>query len=121
MPERGWIGVCSKMPDGLLSLAGKTALVTGASSGLGQHFAYVLASAGAAVILAARRIERLQRLEQEIRASGSNAWAVALDVTDRASVLRAFDVAEATAGPVTVLVNNAGVPSGSFFARTSDE
>lgn len=109
------------MPFRMFSLSGKTALVTGASSGLGQHFARVLARAGAQVVLAARRLDRLQRLEAEIRSGGGKAWAVAMDVTDRASVVRAFDAAEAAAGPVTVLVNNAGVPSGTFFLRTSEE
>jgi len=108
------------MPYRLFSLVGKTALVTGASSGLGQHFARVLASAGAEVVLAARRLDRLQRLEAEIRANGGKAWPMLLDVTDRASVIRAFDGAEAAVGPVTILVNNAGVPSGSFFLRTSE-
>jgi NAD(P)-dependent dehydrogenase (short-subunit alcohol dehydrogenase family) len=103
------------------SLAGKTALVTGASSGLGEHFARVLAAAGAEVVVAARRIERLKGLETEIRASGGSAWAVALDVTDRASVVRAFDAAEAATGPVTVLVNNAGVPSSTFFLKTDEQ
>lgn len=109
------------MPSKLFLLAGKTALVTGASSGLGMHFARVLAGAGATVVVAARRLDRLQQLEAEIRASGRTAWPVALDVTDRASVARAFDAAEAVAGPVTILVNNAGVPSGSFFVKTSEQ
>jgi NAD(P)-dependent dehydrogenase (short-subunit alcohol dehydrogenase family) len=109
------------MPSGQFSLAGKTALVTGASSGLGEHFARVLAAAGAEVVLAARRLGRLQRLEAEIRAGGGAAWAVAFDVTDRASVVRAFDSAESSAGLVTVLVNNAGVPSGSFFLKTTEQ
>lgn len=109
------------MPFRLFSLAGKTALVTGASSGLGEHFARVLAAAGAGVVVAARRLDRLQRLEAEIRATGGTAWPVAVDVTDRASVVRAFDAAEAAAGPVTILVNNAGVPSGSFFLKTSEQ
>jgi NAD(P)-dependent dehydrogenase (short-subunit alcohol dehydrogenase family) len=97
------------------SLAGKTALVTGASSGLGWHFARVLAAAGAKVALAARRLERLEALAQEIRAAGGTAAAVALDVTDAAAVQRGFDAAEAALGDVSVLINNAGVPSGSFF------
>ena len=83
-----------------ISLTGKTALVTGASSGLGQHFARVLATAGAKVALAARRLDRLQQLEAEIRAAGGQASAVALDVTDRASIAKAFDAAEAALGPV---------------------
>lgn len=109
------------MPDRLFSLAGKTALVTGASSGLGQHFARVLATAGAKVAVAARRLDRLQQLEAEIRASQGTAAAIALDVTDRASVTRAFDAAEAALGPVTILVNNAGVPSGSYFVNMSEQ
>jgi NAD(P)-dependent dehydrogenase (short-subunit alcohol dehydrogenase family) len=109
------------MPFRKFSLTGKTALVTGASSGLGQHFAHVLARAGAQVAVAARRLDRLQQLEAEIRAGGGKAWAVALDVTDRASVARAFDAAEASAGAVTILVNNAGVPSSSFFLKTSEQ
>jgi NAD(P)-dependent dehydrogenase (short-subunit alcohol dehydrogenase family) len=109
------------MPNELFSLAGAIALVTGASSGLGQHFARVLAGAGAGVVLASRRLGRLQRLEGEIRAGGGKAWAVALDVTEAASVSRAFEAVETAAGPVTVLVNNAGVPSGSFFVTTTDE
>jgi NAD(P)-dependent dehydrogenase (short-subunit alcohol dehydrogenase family) len=108
------------MPLGIFSLAGKTALVTGASSGLGRHFARVLAGAGAQVVLAARRLDRLQALEAEIRSSGGKALAVALDVTDRASVAAAFDAAETAAGPATILVNNAGVPSSTFFVKTSE-
>jgi NAD(P)-dependent dehydrogenase (short-subunit alcohol dehydrogenase family) len=103
-----------------ISLHGKTALITGASSGLGQHFARVLAHAGAKVVLAARRLDRLQQLEAEIRAEGGQAFAVALDVTDRASITKAFDAAEAALGPVTILVNNAGVPAGSYFLKMSE-
>jgi NAD(P)-dependent dehydrogenase (short-subunit alcohol dehydrogenase family) len=109
------------MTNGLFSLAGSTALITGASSGLGLHFARVLAGAGAAVVLAARRMERLGKLEAEIRAAGGKAWAVALDVTDRAAVSAAFDAAEAAAGPISLLVNNAGVPSGTYFAKITEE
>jgi len=103
-----------------ISLQGKTALVTGASSGLGQHFARVLANAGAKVALAARRLDRLQQLEAEIRAAGGQAAAVALDVTDRASIIKAFDTVEAGLGPVTILVNNAGVPASSYFLKTTE-
>jgi len=103
-----------------ISLQGRTALVSGASSGLGQHFARVLANAGAKVALAARRLDRLQQLEAETRACGGQAFAVALDVTDRASIIKAFDAAEAALGPVTILVNNAGVPAGSYFLKMSE-
>jgi NAD(P)-dependent dehydrogenase (short-subunit alcohol dehydrogenase family) len=109
------------MPIGPFSLEGRTALVTGASSGLGQHFARVLARAGAGVVLAARRVDRLRELEAEIRAAGGSAWAVPLDVTDRASVTGAFDAGEAAAGPVSILVNNAGVGAEAFFARMSEQ
>jgi NAD(P)-dependent dehydrogenase (short-subunit alcohol dehydrogenase family) len=104
----------------LFSLQGRTALVTGASSGLGRHFAQVLSRAGANVVLAARRLDRLQSLAAEIEREGGKALAVALDVTDAGAVKRAFDAAQAI-GPVTILVNNAGVPSGSFFTKTSEE
>ncbi len=105
---------------GRFSLAGKTALVTGASSGFGRHFARVLAGAGAKVALAARRLDVLQQLATEIRGGGGEAAAVAMDVTDRASVTRAFAEAEAALGPITILINNAGIPSGSFFTKTSE-
>jgi NAD(P)-dependent dehydrogenase (short-subunit alcohol dehydrogenase family) len=105
----------------LLSLAGKVALVTGASSGFGRHFARVLASAGAKVAVAARRLEVLQRLAAEITAEGGEAAAVAVDVTDRASVALAVEQAEAALGPLSIVVNNAGIPSNSYFTRTSEE
>jgi NAD(P)-dependent dehydrogenase (short-subunit alcohol dehydrogenase family) len=95
--------------------------VTGASSGFGRHFAGVLAGAGAKVAVAARRLDVLKEVEAEVRAAGGQAVAVAMDVTDRASVTKAFDAAEAALGPITILVNNAGVPSGAFFTRTTEE
>jgi len=105
----------------LLSLAGKAALVTGASSGFGRHFARVLAGAGAKVALAARRIDALERLAAEIRAGGGEAAACVMDVTDRASVALAIRAAEAALGPLSILVNNAGIPSNSYFTATSEE
>ena len=104
-----------------LPLAGRSALVTGASSGLGRHFARVLAKAGAHVAVAARREDRLAELAAEIEKGGGKAIAVALDVTDAASVTRAFDAAEAALGPIGIVVNNAGVPAGSWFTKTTDE
>jgi NAD(P)-dependent dehydrogenase (short-subunit alcohol dehydrogenase family) len=105
----------------LLSLAGKAALVTGASSGFGRHFARVLAEAGAKVALAARRVDALEKIAAEIRAGGGEAAVLAMDVTDRASVVAAVAGAEAALGPITILVNNAGIPSGAFFTKTSEE
>lgn len=90
-------------------LDGRTALVTGASSGLGRHFARVLAAAGARVAVAARRRERLAELVGEIEAAGGEAFALALDVTDTASVHRCLDAIAAQGDAATVVVNNAGV------------
>src|SRR5580704_10044883 len=85
------------------------ALVTGASSGLGRHFASVLADAGAQVTVAARREAQLAQTVESIIASGAQAHAVRMDVTDASSVEQAFAAAEARFGPVTILINNAGV------------
>lgn len=88
---------------------GKIALVTGASSGLGARFAKVLAQAGAQVVLASRRVERLKELRAEIEANGGAAHVVALDVTDYASIKSAIAHAETEAGPIDILINNSGV------------
>lgn len=93
----------------LFSLDGQCALVTGASGSLGRHFANVLARAGAAVALAARRLDELEIIAAEIRAAGGAATAIALDVTDAGSIATAFSAAEEKLGPITLLVNNAGV------------
>jgi NAD(P)-dependent dehydrogenase (short-subunit alcohol dehydrogenase family) len=93
----------------LFDLKGRVALVTGASSGLGVRFAEVLAGAGAAVALVARRKEKLAAVQARIEQAGGRAVAIAADVLDRAAMLRAFDEAERAFGTVTILVNNAGV------------
>ena len=93
----------------LFSLTGRHALVTGASSGLGRHFAGVLAKAGARVTLVARRESALAVTVAGVRAGGGEASGVVMDVTDADSVERAFDAAEGGFGPVGILVNNAGV------------
>lgn len=87
-------------------VAGRVALVTGASSGLGKRFAEVLAAEGARVIVAARRKERLDDLVKEI---GAGALAVQCDVTDEAQVIAMFDAAQATFGLVDTVINNAGM------------
>ena len=93
------------------SLAGKTALVTGASSGLGHHMAKVLAAAGASVACAARSGDKLERLVGEISAAHGErrAKAITLDVTDTAAIAPALSEIEAALGPVDVLINNAGM------------
>ena len=96
----------------LFSLRGRVALVTGASSGLGTQFARALADNGAAVVLVARRTERLKALKSEIEDKGGRAFAVEADVTDRAAMARTFDAAEKAFGTVTILVNNAGIAHG---------
>ncbi len=90
-------------------MAGRVALVTGASSGLGRHFARLLARHGATVVLAARRVDALSALAAELQASGATAHAVALDVRDPGSPPRAVAEALARAARVDVLINNAGV------------
>jgi NAD(P)-dependent dehydrogenase (short-subunit alcohol dehydrogenase family) len=90
-------------------LSGRVALVTGASAGLGERMARVLAAAGAKVALCARRIDRLETIVQEIRASGGEAIAVETDVTDVASLTSSVDAAQQAFGLVDILVNNAGI------------
>src|SRR5215218_7483993 len=90
-------------------LTGKTAVVTGGNTGLGDAFAKALVEAGAGVALAARTRERSEAVAEEIQASGGNAIAVDLDVTDRAQVNGMLEAVTERLGPVDVLVNNAGV------------
>lgn len=103
-----------------LSLSDKVALVTGASSGLGEHFAHVLAEAGATVVVAARRRDKLDKLVEEIVQQGGKAYAISMDVTDPESVEAAFDEIEQSAGVVQVLVNNAGVAPAARFLNTDE-
>lgn len=91
------------------TLEGRVAMVTGASSGLGAHFARVLAKHGAAVALAARRVDRVEAIAQEIRDRGGRALAVPLDVADPEAIGPALDQVEAALGPLGLMVNNAGV------------
>ncbi|MGE6822892.1 SDR family NAD(P)-dependent oxidoreductase [Pseudomonas soli] len=100
----------------LFSLDGRRALVTGASSGLGRHFAQTLAAAGAEVLVTARREAPLQALVETIQASGGRARAFALDVTRRDDVCRVLDAA----GPLDVLVNNAGVSDSQTLLDCDD-
>lgn len=92
-----------------IDLSGRVALVTGASSGLGAQFARTLSRAGAGVVLAARRIERLKTLRAELEAEGGDAHVVGLDVTDPQSIAAAVAHAETEMGAIDILVNNSGV------------
>lgn len=89
-------------------LTGRVALVTGASSGIGARFAALLAGSGASVVLAARRADRLEAAVRRIVEMGGRAIAVAMDATDEASTIAAYDAAEAAFGAVDTIVANAG-------------
>jgi 3-oxoacyl-[acyl-carrier protein] reductase len=102
----------------LFDLSGAVALVTGASSGLGERFVRVLAAHGANVVAAARRKVRLDALAADC---GAAVLPVAMDVRDRASIAAAFDLAEKQFGTVTLLVNNAGIATGDTFLKTAPE
>ena len=92
-----------------IDLSGRVAFITGASSGRGTQFARVLSRAGAGVVLAARRMERLKALRAELEAEGGDAHVVAIDVTDPASIRAAVAHAETEMGAIDILVNNSGV------------
>jgi len=104
-----------------IDLTGRTALVTGASSGLGRHFAGVLAKAGARVALAARRTDALAETRSAIESAGGSAVVVAMDVTDPASVTAAVGEAWGALGRIDILVNNAGVTATRPFLDMSEE
>jgi NAD(P)-dependent dehydrogenase (short-subunit alcohol dehydrogenase family) len=103
------------------NLKGRTAFVTGATSGLGRHFAHVLAGAGAKVAIAGRRADRLAAVKKEIEAKGGTCVTIVLDVTDAARIAPAFDEVEKALGPVDILVNNAGMNARGFVTDISVE
>lgn len=104
-----------------LTLKGKVVLVTGASSGLGAHFSKVLAKAGARVLVSGRRQDRLERLASTISGDQGDALMLPMDVTDADSIRHAIDYSNEKAGPVTVLVNNAGVAYPDRFVNVTEE
>ena len=104
-----------------IDLSGKVALITGASSGLGARFAKVLASAGATVALAARRVERLKELRAEIDADGGEAHVYQLDVTDLVSVRGCIARVEQDFKKIDILVNNSGVSATARITDTTEE
>lgn len=106
----------------LFELTGKTALVTGASSGLGANFARILARSGARVILAARRLDKLEVLAGEIEEAGGAALPVRMDVTDPASVETAFaEIQSKWGAPADIIINNSGIARDEWFTKMSEE
>lgn len=103
----------------LFDLTGETALVTGASSGLGERFARVLAAHGAKVVLAARRADRLERIAAEIGKDGGEALAMPLDMTRSDEFGRTLDGVEKAYGRCSILVNNAGIATTGPALETS--
>ena len=104
-----------------IDLSGRVALVTGASSGLGAQFAKTLAKAGAAGVLASRRVDKLKDLRAEIEAEGGDAHVVQLDVTNTASIKAAVAHAETEVGSIDILVNNSGVSATSRVQDVTEE
>ncbi|MES3629640.1 MAG: SDR family oxidoreductase [Longimonas sp.] len=105
----------------MADLTDQVIIITGASSGIGEATAQLLAEEGARVVLAARREERLNELRDEIEADGGTALVVPTDVTDREAVGHLVDTAHDTYGQVDVLVNNAGIMPLSMMAKTHEE
>jgi NAD(P)-dependent dehydrogenase (short-subunit alcohol dehydrogenase family) len=109
------------LPNFSTDLSGQVALVTGTTSGLGWRFARVLAAAGAKVALTGRRTERLEQLAKEIREAGGECAAFRLDMTDMENVTGVVGEAEDALGPVTLLVNNAGIPDAQRAHKMKQE
>jgi NAD(P)-dependent dehydrogenase (short-subunit alcohol dehydrogenase family) len=104
-----------------IDLSGRVALVTGATSGLGEQFARTLAKAGAAVVLTGRRVERLKTLRAEIAGAGGDAHIVPMDVTDHVSIKAGVAHAETEVGTLDILVNNAGVSTTQKLTEVTPE
>ena len=109
------------LPNASHDLTGQIAIVTGASSGLGARFARVLAAAGASVALCARRTDKLEALVAEITAAGGTARAFQIDVADQAQCLALAETVETAMGPVSILINNAGIPDAARAHKLSPE
>ncbi|MDF1691672.1 MAG: SDR family NAD(P)-dependent oxidoreductase [Zhongshania sp.] len=107
--------------ENMFSNQGKVALVTGSGSGMGVAFAHALAKSGAKVICAARRLDKVQQVADEINAAGGTAAALALDIGDTESVTNVFNCAEEVFGTVDILVNNAGQIQFKPFPDIDDE
>jgi NAD(P)-dependent dehydrogenase (short-subunit alcohol dehydrogenase family) len=108
-------------PNFSIDLSDQVALVTGASSGLGYRFAKVLAKCGAKVAIAARRIDKLEALKQEIESDGGTSAVVPIDMSNRVTIRQAVASVENQLGTITTLVNNAGMPDAQWAVKQSDE
>ena len=104
-----------------IDLSGRVAFITGASGGLGAQFARTLARAGAAVVLAARRVEKLKDLRAQIEGEGGDAHVLELDVTDLASIKSAVAHAETEVGSIDILINNSGVSTTQRIVDVTEE
>ena len=102
----------------IFDLTGKTAIITGASSGLGKHFAKTLASAGANLVICARRVKNLEELKQEIN---GEVLVLPLDVTSEESVLNFFSEVRNSIGSADILINNAGTSDPKKFKDLDEE
>jgi NAD(P)-dependent dehydrogenase (short-subunit alcohol dehydrogenase family) len=104
-----------------IDLSGRVAFVTGASSGLGAQFARTLSNAGAAVVLASRRVDRLKDLRSQIEGEGGDAHVIELDVTDVDSIKSAVAHAETEVGSIDILINNSGVSTTQRIQDVSED
>lgn len=104
-----------------IDLSGRVAFVTGASSGLGAQFARTLSRAGAAVVLASRRVDRLKELRAQIEGEGGDAHVTELDVTDVDSIKSAVAHAETEVGSIDILINNSGVSTTQRIQDVSED
>lgn len=109
------------LPNTSTDLRGQVALVTGTTSGLGRRFALVLAKCGAKVAITGRRTERLEALADEIAALGGESVSLRLDMTDTDSIMEVVEQTEQALGPITILINNAGIPDAQRAHKMSLE
>ena len=108
-------------PNFSIDLSDQVALVTGASSGLGYRFSKVLAKCGAKVALSARRVDKLEKLSEEIKSDGGDCMVVPIDMVDRGSIRDAVQKVEEGLGTINTLINNAGMVDAQWAIKQSDE
>ena len=108
-------------PNFSIDLSDQVALVTGASSGLGYRFSKVLAKCGAKVALSARRVDKLEKLSEEIKSDGGDCMVVPIDMVDRDTIRDAVQKVEEGLGTINTLINNAGMVDAQWAIKQSDE